>query len=347
MAFKEKIDHNTFVLIRWIVLGIFWLVAIVFTAISFTSLGEGWTKLAWLVATVAWEGGTLVVVAMLKTAIVNKKHWLTIIGLALAYILMASVPFIGSMGFNLANEHKQALNTKAAVVDVEGNKYAIEQAKKESKRLDGEIDRLTQERDAIDKKVYTTKWNSADNSLTKAVNAKAVKDKIVTDKSAANTTATTVTEVSADDLFKEVGTISDSKNWVMSDGSFFRNFIFLVFSLTIILMVALAAPTIEEALAVVNIERVVDIRKLEKYLEAMFDVTGRRMAKDDSIAEQTGFTIEECKEFRDYVMGLSYSDTPLFVRDTGGTKSNFTKEQVIKIAVLCVRVGKTEIKKAA
>jgi hypothetical protein len=347
MALKEKIDHNTFVLITWLVLGIFWVVSFIFTTIAFTSLGEGWTKLAWFAAAVAWEGGTLVVVSMLKTAIVNKGHWFRIFLLALAYVVMASVPFIGSLGFNLANEHKVSTITKAAVVDVAGNEFAIEEAKKETKRLGEEVDRLTGERNAIDKVVYPTKWRLANKDLEKAIADKSAQIKTVTTKSGANVTATTVTAVSADDLFREVGTITAADNWKANDGSLFKNFIFVIFGLVVILMVALAAPTIEEALAAVNIERVVDIRRLEKYLDAMFDVTGRRMAKDDTIAEQTGFDIEECKEFRDYVMGLSYNDTPLFVRDNGGTKSNFSKEHAVKIALFCVKVGKTEIKKAA
>jgi hypothetical protein len=341
MAFKEKIDHNSFVLIKWIVLGIFWMVCVGFTIFVFMNLANDWVKWVWLFAALAWEGGVLVVVSLLKTSIVKRENVIKIVGLCLAYLLMGSVTFFGSLGFNVANTHKQTVAALAKPVDVKGNEYLIEQAKKANEAIDADIAALSKQRDAFIDTDQQTKADVKQAAIDKKQKEKDKNNAAVGTKSGENTTSTVSTELAADDIFTALGGFFDAVNWNLKTGTFFKSLIFIIFGLTLLLMVALAAPTIEEAVVVLRLDTSVDVVGLQKYLEAMFDVTGRRLAKDEIIVDKTKLTIEKCKEFRAYLMKLTYKGLPLFTRDSGGTKANFPKEQVIKIAAFYARVSST------
>ncbi len=74
-------------------------------------------------------------------------------------------------------------------------------------------------------------------------------------------------------------------------------------------------------------------RKLRVYIDSLFEVSGKRLKRNDEINKDTVLSMAECREIRAFLMKQIHKGIPLIEVGRGiGTKSSFSKEDFWKIA---------------
>jgi hypothetical protein len=71
--------------------------------------------------------------------------------------------------------------------------------------------------------------------------------------------------------------------------------------------------------------------KVEAYINALFEVNGERLNSSDKISQMTGIPLEDCKRYRLALLTMKWKGNPLLISSKGGTRSRFTKEDIIKV----------------
>jgi hypothetical protein len=84
--------------------------------------------------------------------------------------------------------------------------------------------------------------------------------------------------------------------------------------------------------------------KIFQYIDGLFDIgkDSTRLNSDVVVADKTGIPLADCKKYKKLLFMLSYKKSPLFTSGKGGTKSNFSTEDVISVIKFMTNVGVTE-----
>lgn len=125
----------------------------------------------------------------------------------------------------------------------------------------------------------------------------------------------------AKDVFDEIGS-------GVIPGDLIQMILFI--GLIIVLEIAICFTSIE----VEEKRRDVDpsfIKKVTVYINALMDITGKRLNGDERIEAMTDLSISECKQFKDYLLNTSVNGRSLIASGRGGSKANYSKEAMINI----------------
>lgn len=242
----DSISRQHFITIRWVVLGGFWVVAAALTVFVLVNMAtEIWVKIVLGALGIMWEGAVLVVVVLLKTAIVNKQHWLKITAITAAYLILVSVSFLGSIGFNIANSKNESVTVQRTETAVGSNDFEINELKTDVATINTDIVAATKTRDNFppDYLKYRTEQQKIIDDKTTLKSAKLKKIK---DLGTETQTAVTKVETTSEDIFRSIGEVFIGARWNVNDGSFFRNLLFLIMGTVLVLIIAVAAPKLEQ-----------------------------------------------------------------------------------------------------
>ncbi len=81
-------------------------------------------------------------------------------------------------------------------------------------------------------------------------------------------------------------------------------------------------------------------KEIAKYIDALFDIDGVRLNSDKKIEEITHIPLKNCIRYKKLLQEQVYNGKPLLVSGKGGTKSNFSKEDVIRIITFVLNTQK-------
>jgi hypothetical protein len=81
-------------------------------------------------------------------------------------------------------------------------------------------------------------------------------------------------------------------------------------------------------------------KEMIKYIDSLMDVNGVRLNSDRKIAEVSGISLKNCLKYKEFLMTQQYNGKALLISGKGGTKANFTKEDMIKLATFFINSQK-------
>jgi hypothetical protein len=278
---------------------------------------------------VLWDLFLLINLVLLKTAIKLRKGW-NIFGYLLSYALVLSIGFVGSIGFNIASVKHQtevvsnlnkAETTTSDTITADKNAVVEHNSTIASyniilKGIDLENASKADLRKFDD---YTAKKNSELKAV-EALNLKIQENsKIITDAAAKPVDLTVKKDaIKGDDVFESVGHI------VGLPGSTVRDLTFILLILMIHVGLFVTTPTLNTKTEIKGLAW----RKVNAFIDALFDVTGARLANDNTISVNTNLELKEVQEIRKFLLGLPhYKNEAILYQGRGiGTKASVSKD---------------------
>ena len=278
---------------------------------------------------VLWDLFLLINLVLLKTAIKLRKGW-SIFGYILSYALVLSIGFVGSIGFNIASVKHQTevvanLNKveNTASSTISDDQEAIKEHKANIASYNVILKGIDLE-NADKATLYTF------NTYTNKKNAELETIKQISDRIQANSKVITSASekpvdviakkdsIKGDDVFEAVGIILNVS------GDKIRNLTFILLILMIHVGLFVTAPTLNTKTEIKGLAW----RKVNTFIDALFDVTGARLANDATISANTNLEIKEAQEIRKFLLGLPhYKNEPILYQGRGiGTKASVSKE---------------------
>ena len=277
---------------------------------------------------VLWDLFLLINLVLLKTAIKLRKGW-NVFGYILSYALVLSIGFVGSIGFNIASVKHQTevvINLNKVENTASDAITADKQAIEEHKATIASYNKILKGFDLEDADKNTLR---SFNEYTTKKNAELVTIQLLNDRIQNNSKVITTSEkpsdltikkeaIKGDDVFAAVGVI------VSLSGETVRNWTFICLILMIHVGLFVTAPVLNTKTEIKGLAW----RKVNAFIDALFDVTGARLANDNTISVTTNLELKEVQDIRKFLLGLPhYKNEPILFQGRGiGTKASVSKD---------------------
>lgn len=285
---------------------IFFFISIILSVYLFVHFGKNlWEKLIW--------GTTAVGIELFKnyTLIVVKgqlrhKQWGSFIAYSIAYLGVTIVSIIASLGFSLLTIQGQSF--ASSIDNMSLNNYMNDIAS-----LDLEINAKIKQQEMMPEG-YATASNRLSEGISKLREEKAnLLLKI-------NELNNQPVEVAGMDMFSLLGSLMFKRT-----GEEVLFILMLIASISIEVCLALTSGDVERKMIIPQDTRIF------KYIEALMSTDASRLLPDHKIGPAIDLPIPECRKYRRMLADMQYAGKPLIEMGKGGTKANFTKENIIKI----------------
>ena len=317
MLFSSDKGRKAFNLLRKFLLAIFagFNLAIAIQLFMLYAENEN-MKIVYAIFGVAFGLFIFTTIIMLKTAYKYKQRYV-LAGYLILYALLVFISIMGAIGYNINSVNNQS----KAIVLKNSPKDNI------SKRLD-----------LLNNEIISHSNNIATYEASiKAIPLKNIDkiNKVIgyknTESNAITAAQNEITEISfqaskepdsgivSNDIFNSIGSI------LKIEGSDAKSLIFILMILIINFGEFSNAPTLNNN---VKLNGNITTRKMDIFIDALFNVNGVRLSNNDSIMEQTNLLENEVKDIREYLMGLKWKgDNILVNKGKGkGTQSSVKKE---------------------
>lgn len=344
-------------MIRNITLAGFSLLMAALSLIGFVSMAEqDWMRWIFGAGGILWEGGVLVVLVFMKTALKAKKTWPSF-GYVLLYLCMASFSVHFGIGVSKALTDAQTQDAVQQNAVITANTSAVTQISANRESLNNSIktqngvissyqamlatsqetvasllknpDDKTQARiksEISDQKQYLRKISGAEDEISRLRGELAALDKPI-----ASTLPTvakkeenklpTRPQFEANSIFKGIADIYHVSPEAI------KSLMFAVMLVIIQLIIAICAPSMKEVIEISTIDKT----KVFTYMKHLYNTKTERLAPEAEVASKMKIDISEANEYRNYLEGIRWQNKPLIERKPGGTMPNFPYDIAVKI----------------
>ena len=309
---KEK----TFFALRKISHIILFIVSLSFTLFLFIEFGEKLhQKILWGLLGFALEIIKLYLFMLAKSGF-KEKDWHIKIGALLQFIVYLGIMFtsmIATIGFAMTTIEGQSFSAQ-----VKQNTFEINSIEVERDEITKEITILQQQQASLPEGWITASQRLSDSILSLREQREELNNKIRDlRKERLNEQI-----IDTSNVFVLIGSI------INLDGKSTLYYLMLIMVITLEVCLVITCGDIEKKISKIH---VYSGNKIFEYIEALFDVDGKRLKTDFDISNILNIPIEECINFRKTLSGITYKGVPMISQRRGGTKANFTKENIIKI----------------
>lgn len=302
---KEK----NFLVARKVAHVLLFIVSLTFTLFLFIQFGSALhEKLLWGTVGIALE------IIKLYLFMQAKSHWkskeLPTAGFQfLVYAGIAFVSMVASLGF--------------ALISIEGQSFTAAVSNIETDYLVEDIDRLNQE---IDTKIrqqseLPTDYVTASDRFTDQIEELRLRKEGMI-QLLQELQVEQVREDEAIDVFMLIG------GTIGLSGRSTLYYLMLVMIIALELCLVMTAGNIQGSTMKPKLKT---SSQLLVYLESLLNVDTLRLKPDERISKETGIPISECKSYRSTLANWVYKGKPLITQRQGGTKANFSAENMKKI----------------
>ncbi len=313
-----------------------YLVSVFLVSLSFTSIAPigtlqfwGWLALAFVVSSLQ-----IVFIIKIKTSKKNgTDSWKSLTGLVFGYLLFTIIMFNGSLSFivNTIDQKSKQVQTSTLVVNT--NIDFLKEEIDSLKKINAQHQKSITE-DLLPKNLMTSVERL--NKIILENDAKIVELQsqlnIALEKAASTTNQDVITTDTFELIAKRIPLLNVS-------GPDYQFFIMLLISLAIEFGLFISVEAISKN-GKLPIDLIETKKELNKYIEALFDTDGVRLISDKRISEITNIPIKNCIRYKQMLQNQMYNNKPLIYSGKGGTKSNFSKEDVIKIMTFALNTQK-------
>jgi hypothetical protein len=333
---KEEMKERTFNSIKSVQAVFLYLVSVFLVSLSFTSIAPMGTPQFWGWLALAFVISSLQIVFIIKIKTSKKSGidtWKTTLGLVFGYLLFTIIMFNGSLSFIVNTIDQKSKQVKTSTLAVDTNIDFIKEEIDSLKKINAQHQKSINE-DLLPKNLITSV-----ERLNKIIQENEVK---ITELQSQLTVAlekvssTNKQEAITTDTFELIAKRIPLLN---VNGSDYQFFIMLLMSLAIEFGLFISVEAISKN-GKLSIDLAETKKELNKYIEALFDTDGIRLISDKRISEITNIPLKNCIQYKQMLQNQVYNNKPLIYSGKGGTKSNFSKEDVIKIMTFALNTQK-------